>query len=133
MTNKLIGGIKYISFINDKNAEEDLERQYDITVAGHICLDIIPQIPDTGIREISELFKPGKLINVTAAKISTGGPVSNTGIATKKLKDLKDYRCTSDPEMQDEIVNEYAPLIKYLARKLVSRLPPNIEIDDLIS
>ena len=61
------------------------QRQYDITVAGHICLDIIPQIPDTGIREISELFKPGKLINVTAAKISTGGPVSNTGIATKKL------------------------------------------------
>ena len=85
MTNKLIGGIKYISFIHNKNSEEDLERQYDITVAGHICLDIIPQIPDTGIREISELFKPGKLINVTAAKISTGGPVSNTGIATKKL------------------------------------------------
>ncbi len=68
-----------------KNSEEDLEGQYDITVAGHICLDIIPQIPDTGIREISELFKPGKLINVKAAKISTGGPVSNTGIATKKL------------------------------------------------
>lgn len=71
--------------INNKKSEEDLERQYDITVAGHICLDIIPQIPDTGNREISELFKPGKLINVTAAKISTGGPVSNTGIATKKL------------------------------------------------
>lgn len=60
-------------------------KKYDITVAGHICLDIIPQFPDTGIREISELFKPGKLINVNAAKISTGGPVSNTGIATKKL------------------------------------------------
>ncbi len=62
-----------------------MEKQYDTTVAGHICLDIIPQIPDTGIREISELFKPGKLINVSAAKISTGGPVSNTGIAMKKL------------------------------------------------
>lgn len=60
-------------------------RKYDITVAGHICLDIIPQIPDTGIRDIGELFKPGKLINVNAAKISTGGPVSNTGIAMKKL------------------------------------------------
>lgn len=59
--------------------------KYDITVAGHICLDIIPQFPDTGIREIIELFKPGKLINVAEAKISTGGPVSNTGIAIKKL------------------------------------------------
>ncbi|UCE06482.1 MAG: carbohydrate kinase family protein [bacterium] len=62
-----------------------MARQYDITVAGHICLDIIPSIPDTGIKEIGELFKPGKLINVNAASISTGGPVSNTGIALKKL------------------------------------------------
>jgi len=62
-----------------------VNKKYDITVAGHICLDIIPKIPDAGIKEIGELFKPGKLINVKAAKISTGGPVSNTGIALKKL------------------------------------------------
>ncbi|MBN2011295.1 carbohydrate kinase family protein [candidate division KSB1 bacterium] len=62
-----------------------MEKIYDITVAGHICLDIIPEFPDTGIREISALFKPGKLIRVEGAKISTGGPVSNTGIALSKL------------------------------------------------
>lgn len=62
-----------------------MERKYDVAVVGHICLDIIPQIPDTGIRDIVELFKPGKLIQVNAARISTGGPVSNTGIALKKL------------------------------------------------
>ncbi|MDZ7263197.1 MAG: carbohydrate kinase family protein [candidate division KSB1 bacterium] len=62
-----------------------MSKTYDVTAAGHICLDIIPQIPDTGIRDISALFKPGRLIHVTAAKISTGGPVSNTGIALKKL------------------------------------------------
>ena len=62
-----------------------MNKKYDVTVAGHICLDIIPEIPETGITEISELFKPGKLIKVNAAKISTGGPVSNTGIALKKM------------------------------------------------
>jgi len=62
-----------------------MKKQYDVTVAGHICLDIIPKFADAGIREIAELFKPGKLINVGAAKISTGGPVSNTGIAVKRL------------------------------------------------
>ncbi len=62
-----------------------MSKTYDVTVAGHICLDIIPQIPDTGIRDISVLFQPGRLIHVAAAKISTGGPVSNTGIALKKL------------------------------------------------
>jgi len=68
-----------------KISEEELDKRYDVTVAGHICLDIIPQIPDTGVKEIGQLFKPGKLIHVNAAKISTGGPVSNTGIALKKL------------------------------------------------
>lgn len=62
-----------------------MKKKYDVTVGGHICLDIIPKFADTGIREIGALFKPGKLINVGEAKISTGGPVSNTGIAIKKL------------------------------------------------
>lgn len=51
----------------------------------------------------------------------------------KKLKNLKDYRSTVDPKVKDEIVVEYAPLIKYIAQKIASRLPSNIELDDLIS
>ena len=62
-----------------------MEKKYDVTVAGHICFDIIPEIPDTGVREMSNLFKPGKLLNVGGVKTSSGGPVSNTGIALKKL------------------------------------------------
>jgi RNA polymerase sigma factor FliA len=52
---------------------------------------------------------------------------------TKKLKNLKDYRSTVDPKIKDEIIIEYAPLIKYIAQKIASRLPSNIELDDLIS
>jgi RNA polymerase sigma factor for flagellar operon FliA len=52
---------------------------------------------------------------------------------TKKLKNLKDYRSTVDPKVKDEIIIEYAPLIKYIAQKIASRLPSNIELDDLIS
>ncbi len=51
----------------------------------------------------------------------------------KKLKNLKDYRSTVDPKVKDEIIIEYAPLIKYIAQKIASRLPSNIELDDLIS
>jgi len=51
----------------------------------------------------------------------------------KKLKNLKDYRSTLDPKVKDEIVVEYAPLIKYIAQKIASRLPANIELDDLMS
>ena len=52
---------------------------------------------------------------------------------SKKLKNLKDYRSTIDPKVKDEIIVEYAPLIKYIAQKIASRLPSNIELDDLIS
>lgn len=49
-------------------------------VAGHLCLDITPAIPDTGATTFSDLIAPGKLLTVGACTISTGGAVSNTGI-----------------------------------------------------
>lgn len=61
------------------------ERIYDVIAAGHICLDIIPAFPDTKTQDIGLLLRPGKLVNVGPAAISTGGPVSNTGLAMKKL------------------------------------------------
>lgn len=52
---------------------------------------------------------------------------------TTKLKNLKDYRCEMSPEIKDEIVVEYAPLVRFIAQKIAARLPANIELDDLIS
>lgn len=34
---------------------------------------------------------------------------------------------------REQIIREYAPLIKYIAQKIAARLPANIELDDLIS
>ncbi len=50
-------------------------------VAGHICLDIIPTIPATH----GDLLAPGRLLQVGAAMLCTGGSVSNTGLALYKL------------------------------------------------
>lgn len=52
---------------------------------------------------------------------------------TTKLRNLKDYRCTMDAHVKDEIIVEYAPLVRFIAQKIASRLPANIELDDLIS
>ena len=60
-------------------------KSYDIMVAGHLCLDIIPRFADTGATKIQEIMRPGKLVNVGKAIVSTGGPVSNTGINMKTL------------------------------------------------
>ena len=46
-----------------------------VLVAGHICLDIIPDLRNvTG-------FEPGKLVEAGKATLATGGAVSNTGQA----------------------------------------------------
>jgi len=60
-----------------------IERPYDFTVAGHICFDIIPSFSDTGARTLSDVMTPGSLVQVGDAALSTGGPVSNTGIGLK--------------------------------------------------
>ena len=52
----------------------------EAVVAGHICLDIIPAFPAHGAA-----LEPGKLIKMGPATISTGGAVSNTGLALHRL------------------------------------------------
>ncbi len=61
------------------------DKAYDLVAAGHICLDIIPEIPDSGATRMEQIFRPGSLLNVGPCTISTGGPVSNTGIGAVKL------------------------------------------------
>lgn len=57
-----------------------------IISAGHICIDITPVFPsDRSYGQLAELLVPGKLINMEAADVHTGGSVANTGLALKKL------------------------------------------------
>lgn len=60
-------------------------RKYDIVVAGHICLDICPALACRDYTSVSQLFRPGRLINLDGVVISSGGPVSNTGFAMARL------------------------------------------------
>lgn len=38
-----------------------------------------------------------------------------------------------NPDNKDAIIHEYGPMIKYVANRIALRLPPHIEVDDLIS
>ena len=49
------------------------------------------------------------------------------------LKKYKESPNALTVEQKDKLVMEYAPLIKFIARKISLRLPSNIELDDLIS
>ncbi len=62
-----------------------MSRPFDVMIAGHLCLDVIPRFPDTGAKTIGEIMQPGRLVNVGEVGISTGGPVSNTGLNLRSL------------------------------------------------
>lgn len=56
----------------------------EAVVAGHICLDIIPAFDRRAARD-DDFLMPGTLVAVGPAHLSTGGPVSNTGLALHRL------------------------------------------------
>lgn len=57
----------------------------DAVVAGHLCLDLIPDLNHIAPEAFGRLFQPGRLLEIGPATFATGGPVSNTGLALHKL------------------------------------------------
>ena len=56
-----------------------------VIVAGHICLDLVPAFSSDRQQKFSEMFVPGRLNHVGESVLSSGGAVSNTGIALQQL------------------------------------------------
>ena len=45
----------------------------------------------------------------------------------------QEFRATSDPGLRNRLVLQYAPLVKYVAGRLRTRMPESVDQDDLIS
>jgi sugar/nucleoside kinase (ribokinase family) len=59
-------------------------RPIDVIAAGHICLDVIPQL-SSRFRRAEDIFTPGVLSQVGPATLALGGSVANTGLALHRL------------------------------------------------
>jgi sugar/nucleoside kinase (ribokinase family) len=57
----------------------------EVIAAGHICLDVIPDLSTQEQSRLMETFQPGRLLRVGPAALTTGGSVSNTGLALHKF------------------------------------------------
>lgn len=62
-----------------------MTERLSVIVAGHLCLDILPHISGITPQQFRSAFAPGRLLEVGPVTLSTGGPVSNTGLAMHKL------------------------------------------------
>jgi sugar/nucleoside kinase (ribokinase family) len=61
-------------------------KKYDIAIAGYTCVDLIPDFKKTEcFTSLSNLFRPGKLIEIDGINVVLGGVVANTGLAMKKF------------------------------------------------
>lgn len=56
-----------------------------VVVAGHICLDIFPDMTHLPPGQLMKLLQPGHLILTKGVALCTGGPVSNTGLSLHLL------------------------------------------------
>lgn len=62
-------------------------------------------------------------------------------VATRKKKGVSpeverlwvEYKRTGNPELRNELIELYLPLVRYIAERLASKLPQNVELDDLTS
>lgn len=55
---------------------------YDVIVSGHLSADLLPETSHT---PLNALASPGKIAEIGALEIATGGAVSNTGLALYQL------------------------------------------------
>jgi RNA polymerase sigma factor for flagellar operon FliA len=71
-----------------------------------------------------------KLLEEAALQREIADELERESADTNKL--VKDD-CSPVNSTRDQLILEYAPLIKYIAQKIAARLPANIELDDLMS
>ena len=45
----------------------------------------------------------------------------------------RDFKQTGDKVLRNVLIEKYLPLVKYIAERLLAKLPQNIELDDLTS
>ncbi len=61
------------------------EKATEVFVAGHICLDLVPGFDARADLDLKDIFVPGKLTHIGQSVLSSGGTVSNTGLALRQL------------------------------------------------
>ena len=61
-------------------------------------------------------------------------------ITTRKRKDVgnvaeiwREYKTTHDKKLRNMLIEKYLPLVRYIAERLLAKLPQNIELEDLQS
>ena len=98
-------------------------RKHKIAVAGHLCLDLHPDLKSL---HANALITPGKVFEIGNLGIGTGGSVSNTGISLFKLGvDTQLLTCVGDDMVSQMILESIAAHHPILSSKTSESLKIN--------
>ena len=61
------------------------EKEFDFVCAGHLCIDIFPDMDQIEVKSLGEILHPGSLVKTGKLRFSCGGSVNNTGQALRSL------------------------------------------------
>jgi RNA polymerase sigma factor for flagellar operon FliA len=75
---------------------------------------------------------PGGKMNSKASS-AKNTPVVQRRAQGKRASVVAEVDSQHDDPMRNQVIMDYAPLIKYIAQKIAARLPSNIDLDDLFS
>jgi sugar/nucleoside kinase (ribokinase family) len=96
-------------------------QRLSIVVAGHICLDMTPLFSEDASAILADMMRPGRLNYVGPLAMSTGGAVSNVGIALVRLgADVKMVAKVGDDSLGLavlDIVGQYCPNARTTIRR----------------
>lgn len=88
------------------------------------------------VQEKDSAKKPGaKTEGKTSIYASESGEnaARKTAAAKKQASAQQRAQNSANDPMRNQVIMDYAPLIKYIAQKIAARLPSNIDLDDLFS
>jgi sugar/nucleoside kinase (ribokinase family) len=103
-----------------------MREAYDAVAAGHICLDVIPDLSGSPPSKFDAMFVPGRLLNVGHVTFSTGGPVSNTGLVMHKLG--------ISTQLMGKVGNDlFGQAVRQIVASYVPHLADGMVIDETVS
>jgi len=95
-------------------------------VAGHLCVDVIPDLTGITPENFQAMFVPGRLLTTGPATYATGGAVSNTGLAL--------HRLGIDTQLMGKIGDDlFGQAIQHLVSRFDPGLADGLVIDPAVS
>ncbi|MCC7519834.1 MAG: carbohydrate kinase family protein [Verrucomicrobiae bacterium] len=88
-----------------------VSRPIDVVVAGYLGVDLTPGFrPAPRALPVSDLFRPGRLIEMEGLEISLGGVVANTGLALRRFGQRVELMgCVGNDDLGDLAVARLKP------------------------